>query len=61
MAGTTKLSVENALKKLREADARVSQVARADEETARLDEEISRMRAQTRRLERHQRRPTKPK
>jgi hypothetical protein len=60
MAETPKLSVEKALKKLREAGVRKSGIAQADEEIARLEEDISRMRAQTRRLERHQRRSTKP-
>lgn len=59
MAETTKLSVEKALKKLRETDIRQSRISRVDEETARLDEEISRMKAQTRRLQRHQRRSNK--
>lgn len=60
MAETTKLSVEKALKKLRQADMRKSATERADDEIARLDEDIQRMRAQTRRLERHQRRSAKP-
>ena len=59
MAETTKLSVEKALKKLREADIRKSTTARTDDETADLDEEIKRMRAQRLRLERLQRRSTK--
>ena len=54
MAGTKKLSVEKALNKLREADARQSKSARRDEEMDALDEEIKRMRAQRLRLERLQ-------
>jgi len=56
MANTKKLSVEKALNKLREADARQSKSTRRDEEIAALDEEIKRMRAQRLRLERLQRR-----
>jgi hypothetical protein len=59
MAETTKLSVEKALKKIRQADVVKSNVARTEEEISRLDEDIRRMKAQTRRLERHQRRSTK--
>ena len=60
MAETTKLSVEKALNKLREADAQKTKAARQDEQIDALDEEIKRMRAQRLRLERHQRRSTKP-
>jgi hypothetical protein len=56
MAETTKLSVEKALKKLREADAPQSRIARHEQQIEALDEEIKRMRAQRLRLERHQRR-----
>ena len=56
MANTKKLSVEKALNKLREADARQSKSTRRDEEIDALDEEIKRMRAQRLRLERLQRR-----
>jgi hypothetical protein len=59
MAETTKLSVEKALNKLREADMRKSGT-RHEEQIDALDEEIKRMRAQRLRLERHQRRSTKP-
>ena len=60
MAETTKLSVEKALGKIREADMQKSKNTRMDEEIAELDEETKRMRAQRLRLERHQRRSTKP-
>jgi hypothetical protein len=59
MAETTKLSVEKALNKLREADLQKSKTTRTNEEIAQLDEETKRMRAQRQRLERHQRRSTK--
>ena len=56
MAGTTKLSVEKALDKLRKADAAPkTKSQRRDEEMDALDEEIKRMRAQRLRLERRQR------
>jgi hypothetical protein len=55
MANTKKLSVEKALNKLREADARQSKSTRHDEEIDALAEEIKRMRAQRLRLERPQR------
>ena len=58
MAGTTKLSVEKALNKIREADIQKSETTRMDEESAELDESIKRMRAQRQRLEAHQRRST---
>ena len=58
MAGTTKLSVEKALNKVREADTRKSETTRMDEEMAELDESIKRMREQRLRLESHQRRST---
>lgn len=56
MAETTKLSVEKALNKLREADAQKSETSRHEERMEALDEEINRMRAQRLRLEAHQRR-----
>jgi hypothetical protein len=59
MAETTKLSVEKALNKLREADMQKSGATRHAEKIDALDEEIKRMRAQRLRLERHQRRSTK--
>jgi hypothetical protein len=59
MAETTKLSVEKALQKLREADAPKAKMARLDDEISALDEETQRLRAQRLRLERHQRRSTK--
>jgi len=58
MAGTTKLSVEKALNKMREADMQKSETTRMDEEMAELDESIKRMRAQRLRLEALQRRST---
>ena len=51
MAGTTKLSVEKALEKLRRSDPPKSTGARQDEKMEALDEEIKRMRAQRLRLE----------
>ena len=59
MAETQKLSVENALEKLRAADATKSKNARRTEEMDALDDEIKRMRAQRLRLDLHQRRSTK--
>ena len=59
MAETTKLSVEKALNKMREADAQKSKSTRHEEQIDALDEEIKRMRAQRLRLEAHQRRSTK--
>lgn len=61
MAETTKLSVEKALNKLREADAQKSNSMKHEEKIDDLDEEIKRMRAQRLRLEAHQRRATKPR
>jgi hypothetical protein len=57
MAGTTKLSVEKALNKIREADIK-SKTTRMDEEMAEIDESIKRMRAQRVRLEALQRHST---
>jgi hypothetical protein len=51
MAETPKLSVEKALKKLRESDAKSKSSLRAEKADA-LNEEIKRMRAQRLRLER---------
>jgi hypothetical protein len=59
MADTTKLSVEKALNKLREADAQKSKSTRHEEQMDALDEETKRMRAQRLRLEAHQRRSSK--
>ena len=58
MAGTTKLSVEKALNKIREDNIEKSESTRMDEESAELDESIKRMRAQRVRLEALQRRST---
>jgi hypothetical protein len=55
MAETSKLSVEKALKKLRDADAPKTKSKRLDDNIEKLDEEIERMRAQRMRLEGHQR------
>jgi uncharacterized small protein (DUF1192 family) len=52
MADPTKLSVEKALKKIRESDASKSKNSGLDEKTDVLNEEIKRMRAQRQRLER---------
>jgi hypothetical protein len=51
MAETPKLSVEKALEKLRESDAK-SKSSLRDEKVDALNEEIERMRAQRRRLDR---------
>lgn len=59
MTRTTKLSVEKALNKIREADARKSKSTRHEEQIDALDEEVKRSRAQRLRLEAHQRRSTK--
>ena len=55
MPHSRKLSVEKALNKLREADARQSKSTQRDQQADALDEEIKRMRAQRLRLERLQR------
>lgn len=56
MADTTKLSVEKALNKLRDADAAPkSKADRRDDEMQALKEEIARSKAQRLRLERRQR------
>jgi hypothetical protein len=59
MAGTTKLSVEKALNKIREADMEKPETTLMDREIAELDEATKRMRAERLRLERLQRRSTK--
>jgi len=59
MAETTKLSVEKALNKLREADARKTGKEQTDDKIDALEEEAKRLRAQRLRLEAHQRRSTK--
>jgi hypothetical protein len=51
MAETPKLSVEKALKKMRESDAKSASSSR-DEKADALSEEIKRMRAQRMRLDR---------
>jgi hypothetical protein len=55
MAETTRLSVEETLKKLRSNDELKSKTERRDEDMQALDEETKRMRAQRLRLERLQR------
>jgi hypothetical protein len=55
MAETTRLSVEETLKKLRSNDEQKSKTERRDEDMQALDEETKRMRAQRLRLERLQR------
>jgi hypothetical protein len=55
VAETTKLSVGQALEKLRGTDAPKAKMSRLDEKIDTLDEEIQRMRAMRRRLERDQR------
>jgi hypothetical protein len=55
MAQTTKLSVEETLKKLRSNDEQKSKAELRDEDMQALDEETKRMRAQRLRLERLQR------
>lgn len=55
MAETKKLSVEQALNKIRADEAVKSRSERRDEKMDALDEEIERMREQRLRIERHQR------
>lgn len=55
MAETTKLSVGQALEKLRDADAPKAKMARLDDKIHALDEETQRLRTMRRRLERDQR------
>ncbi|MGB6351522.1 MAG: hypothetical protein WBG10_16005 [Pseudolabrys sp.] len=55
MAETTKLSVGQALEKLRGADAPKAKMARLDEKIDTLDQETQRLRAMKRRIERDQR------
>jgi len=55
MAETTKLSVGQALEKLRGADTPKPKMTRLDEEIDALDQEAQRLRAARRRLERDQR------
>jgi len=55
MAEINKLSVGQALDKLREADAPRSNMTRLDEEIGALDQETQRLRMARRRLERDQR------
>ncbi len=55
MAETTKLSVGQALDKLRGTDAPKTRITQLDEKIETLDEETRRLRAARRRLERDQR------
>ena len=55
MAETTKLSVGQALEKLRDADAPKAKMAQLDDKIHALDEETQRLRTMRRRLERDQR------
>ena len=55
MAETTKLSVGQALEKLRGTDTPKAKMARLDEKIHALDDETQRLRAMRRRLERDQR------
>jgi hypothetical protein len=55
MAETTKLSVGQALDKLRGTDAPKTKMAQLDEKIATLDEETQRLRAMRRSIERDQR------
>lgn len=55
VAETTKLSVGQALEKLRGADAPKAKMARLDEKIDTLDQETQRLRAMKRRIERDQR------
>jgi hypothetical protein len=55
MAETTKLSVGQALDKLRGTDAPKTKMTRLDEKIDTLDEETQRLRAMRRRIERDQR------
>jgi hypothetical protein len=55
LAETTKLSVGQALEKLRGTDAPKAKMARLDEKIDTLDEETQRLRAMRRRIERDQR------
>jgi hypothetical protein len=59
MADTTKLSVEKALNKLREADTQKSKSTQHEEQIDALEEETKRLRAQRLRLEAHHRRSTR--
>ena len=60
MAETTKLSVGQAIEKLRGTDAPKSRMTRLDEKIDALDEEARRLKAARRRLERDQQRLKKP-
>jgi hypothetical protein len=55
MAETTKLSVGQALEKLRGTDVRRSKMTQLDNKIDELDKEAQRLRAERRRLERDQR------
>ncbi|MBW7973894.1 hypothetical protein [Bradyrhizobium sp. BR 10289] len=57
MAGTTKLSVEKALEKLRRDELQKTGSEQRDEKTEALQKEIKRMRAQRQRLDPISRKP----
>lgn len=57
MAGTTKLSVEKALEKLRRDELQETGSEQRDEKTEALQKEIKRMRAQRQRLDRTSSKP----
>ena len=59
MAETTKLSVGQAIEKLRGTDAPKSRMTRLDEKIDALDEETQRLRALRRRVERDQKAASK--
>jgi len=59
MAETTRLSVERAPERLREADAPRTGIARLNDEIEELGEETQRLRTQRLHLERHQARSRK--
>lgn len=54
MAEINKLSVGQALDKLRNTNVKISRITRLDEEMKAIDKETQRLRAQRRRLERDQ-------
>ena len=56
MAETSKLSVGQALEKLRSTEPQKSKMTRLDEKTDDLDKEIQRLRAEKHRIERDQQR-----
>lgn len=59
MAEINKLSVGEALDKLRSSGTKISKITRLDQEIDAIDKETQRLRAERRRLERDQNNPTK--